>query len=71
MEIHFLVRKLSPYGSYDFFVGEKKQTFDMKHGSYKVGPIINGVTCKTPTQMLHVGNIHLHFPLNVAIFDLM
>ena len=23
------------------------------------------------TQMLHVGNIYLHFPLNVAIFDLM
>ena len=23
------------------------------------------------TQMLHVGNIYLHFPLNVAIFHLM
>ena len=23
------------------------------------------------TQMLHVGNIYLHFPLNVAIFHLL
>ena len=26
---------------------------------------------KKNTQMLHVGNIYLHFPLNVAIFHLM
>ena len=26
---------------------------------------------KISSQMLHVGNIYLHFPLNVAIFDLM
>ena len=28
-------------------------------------------TIQGVTQMLHVGNIYLHFPLNVAIFHLM